>query len=206
MKIKRLMMVKNGYYYRVEVRIGASEYDSYSSTIDRIINSFQLKDNTTPLEVEEQPPIGGFTGTKYVNSEYGFSFQYPTNWVEKTTGLPMNIVKEFGVGTWFHMPCMWFIFVDQSTGATLQDAFVAWQTSVSYIPKSFTAVDITINGVVCTKADITYTSANGDCNGTIVGFTKNRKWVIIGTVALPSIGGNWENSTQGDDIIGTVTL
>jgi hypothetical protein len=207
MKIKKLMMIKNSYYYYcVEAYAKASEYDSYSSTFDKIINSFLLDSEATPLEVKEQSPANGFTGMRYINSEYGFSFQYPTTWVEKTTDLPISIVREFGVGAWFNMPCVWFIVVDQSTGDTLQDAFVAWQTSASYTPKTFTATDITIDGIVCTKADITYTNANGDCNGTIVGFTRNSKWIIIGVVALPSIGGDWEYATQKADIIGTLNL
>jgi hypothetical protein len=204
MKIKKSMMTKNSYYYyRVEVRVKASEYDSYSSTIDRIINSFQLNSDSTPLEETSSTP-NAFTGTEYVNSEYGFSLQYPTTWVEKTTDLPLNTIKQFGVGAWFFMPSLSVIVVEQPTGATLQEAFVAWQASVSYTPKTFTAIDTTINGVTYTKADVTYTNANGECNGTIIGFTKNDKWLIIEAVALPLIGGDWENPTQKADIIGTI--
>jgi hypothetical protein len=206
MKIKKLVMAtSNGYYYRIEVQTKASEYDSYSAIIDKMINSFQVNGSSTPSSTGTQP-TSLFPFSTYVNSEYGFSFKYPGTWVEKTTGLPAGTVKDFGVGAWFHVPCVWFAIIDHSFGATLQDAFNTWEISIGNMPGTFLGSDLTIDGVACTKADVTYTNANGDCNGTIVGFTRDGEWVIIGVIALPSIGGNWENATQCTDIINTVTL
>lgn len=153
---------------------------------------------------EEPPPSGGFTGTEYSNTEFGFSFQYPDFWTAATT-LPQYVVAKYGAAP-YNLPTAFVGVMDQSAYADLEAAFDVYAEANSYLPVvSFTATSVTIGSVACTKAEVVYTSAYGEIKGTIIGFTKNNKWVFIGAVTIDALGA-WENETQKDDIIGTITF
>jgi len=163
-----------------------------------------LKAAATPPTTPPTTPPAGFTGTKYTNSEYGFSFQYPTSWVAAST-LPQHAIAKFGGGA-YNLPTVFVGNEDQTGNATLEDAFKKYVTANSYTWKTYTATSITIGSVACTKADVTYTSAAyGDIIGTIVGFTKNNKWVFIGAVTISSLG-DWSTATEKNDIINSITF
>jgi predicted small secreted protein len=155
------------------------------------------------------PPPAGFTGTKYTDSTYGFSFQYPTTWAEKTASLTPGIIKQFGNAATYYVPSIYVATVDQSAATDLQAAFKKYLegTAGSYTFKSWAnQTSVTIGGVACTKADIVYTGAYGDLDGTMVGFTKNNKWVLIGVIEYPALGASFASATQKNDIIGTITI
>jgi polyhydroxyalkanoate synthesis regulator phasin len=155
------------------------------------------------------PPSGGFTGTKYTNTEYGFSFQYPTDWTEKTASLTPGTIKFFGNPATYQVPAIYVVIIDQSAATNLEGAFKAYitGTGTSYTFKSYTnSTSVTIGGVACTKADIVYTGAYGDLDGTMVGFTKNNKWVLIGVIQYPALGANFASATQKNDIVGSITI
>lgn len=158
-------------------------------------------------EEEEEEETGGFTGTTYTNSEYGFSVTYPSTWEEKDAGsLTAGLSKHFGVSATYYLPGVYYLTVDESSAATLEDAYNAFVAGAGYTVGSFTGTTVTIDGVECTKAEIMYVHAYGDIDGTWVGFKKSGKWVIIGVVQFPALGGSWENATQENDIVNTITI
>jgi Tfp pilus assembly protein PilP len=162
-----------------------------------------LKAAAAPPVTPPVTPPAAFTGTKYTDSTYGFSFKYPTTWVAAST-LPKDAIAKFGGGA-YNLPCVFAGIEDQAANATLEAAFKVYVTANSYTWKTYTATSVTIGSVACTKADVTYTSAYGDIIGTIVGFTKNNKWVFIGAVTISSLG-DWSTATEKNDIIGSITF
>jgi polyhydroxyalkanoate synthesis regulator phasin len=157
-------------------------------------------------EEEEPPPSGGFTGTKYTNSDFGFSFQYPTDWADRPD-LPDYYIKFFG-GAPYYVPGIYAVQLDQSVATDMEGALKKYiELLGTYTFKSFSnATSVTIGGQACTKADIVYTGAYGDLDGTMVGFTKNNKWVLIGVIEYPNIGASFASATQKDDVIGTISF
>lgn len=163
---------------------------------------------STPTTPTTPTTPAAFTGTKYSDTTYGFSFQYPKDWTEKTASLTPGIIKQFG-GAPYYVPTIYVATVDQSAGTDLQAAFKAYLSGSggSYTFKSYgNATSVTIGGVACTKADIVYTGAYGDLDGMMVGFTKNSKWVLIGVVQYPALGASFASATQKTDIIGSITI
>jgi polyhydroxyalkanoate synthesis regulator phasin len=154
------------------------------------------------------PPPTGFTGTKYSETTYGFSFQYPTSWTEKTASLTPGIIKQFGASP-YYVPCIYVAVVDQSAGTNLEAAFKAYLggSAGAYTFKSMAnTTGVTIGGQACTKADIVYTGAYGDLDGVLVGFTKNNKWVLIGVVQYPALSASFGTATEKNDIVNSITF
>jgi hypothetical protein len=154
-------------------------------------------------------PPAGFTGTKYSDTTYGFSFQYPTTWAEKTASLTPGNIKQFGNSATYYVPAIYVATVDQSAATNLEGAFKKYLegTAGSYTFKSIAgAASVTIGGQACTKADVVYTGAYGDIDGTMVGFTKNNKWVLIGVIQYPALGASFASATEKNDIIGSITI
>ena len=149
------------------------------------------------------PPAGGFTGTKYSDTTYGFSFQYPTDWTAAAT-LPKDVITMFGAAP-YSLPRIVVIVEDKAANATLEDAFKAYVTANAYTFKSFTVTDVTIGGVACKKGSGVYASAYGDANGKLVGFEKSGKWVIILATTVDALGA-WPNATMQDGIINSITF
>ncbi|HEX9896807.1 MAG TPA: hypothetical protein VGA85_04000 [Dehalococcoidales bacterium] len=163
-----------------------------------------LKAAAAPPVTPPVTPPAGFTGTKYTDSTYGFSFKYPTDWTEGAT-LPQHVIKIFGAAP-YTLPRVVVIVEDQAANATLEAAFKAYVTANSYTFKSYgTPTSVTIGGVACTKVDGVYTTAYGDANGKMVGFAKNNKWVIILVITVDALGA-WPNATQQVDIINSITI
>jgi Tfp pilus assembly protein PilP len=167
-----------------------------------------LKAAAAPPVTPPVTPPAAFTGTKYTDSTYGFSFTYPKDWTEKTASLTPGIIKQFG-GAPYYVPTVYVATVDQSAGTNLEAAFKAYLggSAGAYTFKSLTgAASVTIGGVACTKAEVVYTGAYGDLDGTLVGFTKNNKWVLIGVIEYPGLGASFGNATQKNDIVNSITI
>ncbi len=167
-----------------------------------------LKAAAAPPVTPPVTPPAAFTGTKYTDSTYGFSFTYPKDWTEKTASLTPGIIKQFG-GAPYYVPTVYVATVDQSAGTNLEAAFKAYLggSAGAYTFKSLTgAASVTIGGVACTKAEVVYTGAYGDLDGTVVGFTKNNKWVMIGVIEYPGLGASFGNATQKNDIVNSITI
>lgn len=148
-------------------------------------------------------PPPGYSGTKYTNTEWGFSFQYPKDWSENTAITTTGLLKQFGRATSYYVPCAWYGVFD---GATMSDAFDAFLTGAKYTRKTFTPTNITIGSQACTKADVVYSGSYGDLDGIMVGFNKNGKWVIIACTELPAIGGAWDYANEKTDVINSITF
>jgi hypothetical protein len=163
-----------------------------------------LKAAATPPTTPPTTPPAGFTGTKYSDTTYGFSFQYPKDWTEGAT-LPQHVIKIFGAAP-YTLPRVVVIIEDKAANATLEAAFKAYVTANSYTFKSYgTPTSVTIGGVACTKVDGVYTTAYGDSSTKFVGFEKSGKWVIILAATVDALGA-WPNATQQNDIINSITI
>jgi phosphotriesterase-related protein len=149
------------------------------------------------------PPPVAFSGTKYTNTEWGFSFQYPKDWAENTGTLTTGLIKQFGRSSSYYVPCAWYGVFD---GATMSDAFDAFLAGAKYTRKTFNATSVTIGSQACTKAEVSYSGAYGDLDGIMVGFNKNGKWVIIACTELPGIGGAWDYANEKTDVINSITI
>jgi len=122
----------------------------------------------------------------YTNSDYGFSLQYPGDWIEKTADLGPGVVWRVGAGSYF-VPSVRVIIREQSEGANLQEVFTAHlKADGNKTIDNFKASDVTINGTKFTQAEVTYTGLLGSYESLIIGLVKNGKWIIIEVYTYPS--------------------
>lgn len=122
----------------------------------------------------------------YTNSSYGFSFEYPKEWAEKTTGLGPSVILRIGEGAYF-IPAVRVMVRDEDEGATLEDVFTAHLTEDGgKTINTFTASNITINGTALTQAEVAYSGGYGAYDSLIIGLVKDGKWIIIEVYTLSS--------------------
>jgi hypothetical protein len=122
----------------------------------------------------------------YTNSDYRFSFEYPKEWAEKTTGLGPSVVLRIGEGV-YYIPAVRVIIRDEVEGVTLEEVFIAHLTEDGgKTIDSFTASDVTINGTEFTQAEVAYSGGYGTYDSLIIGLVKDGKWIIIEVYTLSS--------------------
>ena len=140
----------------------------------------------------------------YTNSDYGFSFEYPKGWAEKTSGLGPGVILRIGEGM-YYIPAVRVIIRDESEGATLEEVFTTHLTEDGgKTIDTFTASDITINGTEFTQAEVAYSGGYGTYDGLIIGAVKDGKWIIIEIYTLSSYPSSDESIKT--DIINSVTF
>jgi hypothetical protein len=139
----------------------------------------------------------------YTNSDYGFSLEYPREWVEKTDDPAMGVIWRSGEGT-YRIPAVRLIVLDEATGATLEEAFTAVLESDNKVLNSFTASSVNINGTDFTQAEVDYTGGSGGYDSLIIGLVKNGKWIIIESYTISLFPYSYEGLQE--EIINSVTF
>ncbi|UCB44108.1 MAG: carboxylesterase family protein [Dehalococcoidales bacterium] len=189
---------------------GLIEWPAYEEDVDQYLkigDPLEVKTGLyTPPEDDEddgedETPAEPAT---YTNADYGFSLEYPGDWVEKTEDLGPGVVWRVGSGTYF-IPAVRVIIRDEAEGATLEEVFTAHLTADGEKTiDTFTASDVTINDTDFTQAEIAYTGDSGGYESLIIGLVINGKWVIIEVYTVLPDYFPFDYEGQQAEIIGTV--
>ncbi|HEY41447.1 MAG TPA: hypothetical protein G4O18_06270 [Dehalococcoidia bacterium] len=140
----------------------------------------------------------------YTNSDYGFSFDYPKEWAEKTSGLGPSVIVRIGGGQ-YAIPAVRVIVRDEAEGATLEEVFTAHLTEDGgKTIDSFTASDVTINGTEFTQAEVAYSGGYGAYDSLIIGVVRDGSWIIIEVYTLSSYP--FSDESIKTEIINSVTF
>jgi len=140
----------------------------------------------------------------YTDSDYGFSFEYPKEWAEKTAGLGPSVILRIGEGVYF-IPAVRVIIRDEAEGATLEEVFTAHlMDDGGKTINNFTASDVTINGTEFTQAEVAYSGGYGTYDSLIIGAVKDGKWIIIEVYTLSSYP--FDDESIKTEIVNSVTF
>jgi hypothetical protein len=144
------------------------------------------------------------TPAVYINTDYGFSLEYPRGWAEKTEGLGPGVITRIGEGV-YCIPAVRIIVRDETEGATLEEVLAAHLTEDGgKTIDTYTASDVTINSTQFTQAEVAYSGGYGAYDSLIIGLVQDGKWIIIEVYTLSSYP--FEDESIKTEIINSVTF
>jgi para-nitrobenzyl esterase len=184
---------------------GLVNWPAYDEVTDQYLDigyTLEVKTGVAEACVSPPEPEPGEPVT-YINTDYGFSLEYPGNWNEKTEDLGPGVIWRVGSGAYL-VPSVRVIIRDEAEGATLEEVFTTHLTEDGEKTiGTFTASDVTIDSTAATQAEVTYSSATYEYQSMILGLVKDGNWIIIEvyTTVFP-----FDYEDQPAEILGTVTL
>jgi hypothetical protein len=129
-----------------------------------------------------------YTAKTYTNSEYGFSFQYPSYWVEHPEFIKQDVVAAFGKVGNVPVPGA-NLLVDNAAEPLTADWIIAANNARPDISETKVTSDITpttlYDGTPAYQLNLSYTYDGQyaiDAFGTIVDKEGNRIWAVVWTI------------------------
>jgi para-nitrobenzyl esterase len=186
---------------------GLVNWPAYEEATDQYLDigyTLEVKTGVAEAAVTPPEPEPGEPVT-YTNTDYGFSLEYPGDWNEKTEDLGPGVVWRVGSSAYL-VPSVRVIIRDEAEGTTLEEVFTAHLTEDGdKTIDTFTASDVTINGIDATQAEVTYSSDAYGYESMIIGLVKDGKWIIIEVYTVPTYF-PFADEGQPAEILGTVTF
>jgi hypothetical protein len=142
----------------------------------------ETEEPPTPSEQQEEGALS-FEAAEYVNTEYGFSVQYPKEWLQEESEEPTTV---FYAASEKRVPALSISVLD---GATFAEALTATLSLAGSDIKIVTERSSTLaDGTPASEAVVKWKVQNFGADTFAIGVQKGDKWIIVAitTVSLLS--------------------